>query len=107
MSHRLIRQFNLEATTAAVKTRHLRTRQDLGASVCRISGIEGDKPSILHPGIGILEGLGISLAQGLPGRIVCEVQRPCFRQQLATADVIVQEEAEPQEPSRPESAMMR
>jgi hypothetical protein len=36
-----------------------------------------------------------------------EIDRACWRQQIAPADVIVQEESEPQEPGRAEAGMMR
>ena len=45
--------------------------------------------------------------QGFAGRVTLKVERARRRQQLAAAEMVVEEEAEPQHPPGPEARMMR
>jgi hypothetical protein len=82
-------------------------RPDIRPAICRIAGIEDDKPGILHPAVGIFERPREQRLERFAGTITLEVKRPGGRQKPAPAQVIVEQQPQPQQPGRPQAAMMR
>ena len=71
------------------------------AAVGGIAGIENHQAGIIDPAVGIFERLGISRPQSRANRISGKIDRRRARQPLAAAQVVVDEQAEAQEPGRP------
>lgn len=87
-------------------------RHDFGARhdgrplVGGVAGVQHHHPGIVDPAVGIFEGLGKQRLQRLAGRIAAHVEHRGRRQQLAAAKVVVEEEAEPDQPGRTDAALV-
>ena len=84
----------------AARADHLRAGPDRRAAVGGVAGVQRHQPRIVDPAVGIFERLAEQRLQRLAGRIAAHVQRPGRRQQFAPADVVVEEQAEPDQPGR-------
>ena len=79
---------------------------DLGAAVGGVAGVENDEAGIVDPAVGILEGAGVVRLEGPAGRVAAEVEAAGRRQDVAAAEVVVKEEAEPDDRPRPQAAVV-
>jgi hypothetical protein len=78
-------------------------RADVRAALGCVAGIERDEARILHPAIGILEALG---ELGLKNAVV-QPAHGGSGQAFAAAEMVVEKQAEPQQPSRAQAGVMR
>jgi len=92
---------------APLGTDNARARMDGSAAIGRIARVEHDEAGIVHPAVGIFEGRGIAGLERRPCRVVAQVEAARGRQQLAAAQMVVEEEAEAQHPGRTEPGMVR
>ena len=74
--------------------------QDLGAARAGVERVEDDQPRIVDPAVGVLEGLAVLGLERPAFRIAAQVEGAGRRQQLAAAQMVVEEQAEPDEPGR-------
>ncbi len=86
--------------------RDLRPRPDLRAAACGIAGIQDHKTGVVHPAVGIFVGAGETRLERRARGIAPQIEDAGFRQEPPSADMIVKEEAEPQDPGRPQSALI-
>src|SRR6185369_3072937 len=68
-----------------------RAGQDLRPALLRVEGVQRHQPRIIDAAIGIAEALGQGGLEGLAGGIAPEVEPARARQQLAPAQVVVEE----------------
>ena len=81
---------------------------DVGAAVGGVARGEHDEPRVVDEAVGIFEGARVSagcerMADGVGG----EIDRAGRRQQVAPADMVVKEQAEPQQPGRAQAGVVR
>ncbi len=69
---------------------------DPGAALRRAHRVEHNQPGIVDAAIGIFESTRILRLERPAGRIVMQVERRRRRQFVTAADVVVEEQAEPQ-----------
>ena len=85
-----------------------RTGVDFGAAIRRIPRGEHHQPRVIDKAVGIFECPGEAVRHQGPSDLVPgQVDRTGRRQQVATADMVVKEQPEPQQPGRPQPGMMR
>ena len=81
--------------------------QYLGTVLTRVHGVQYHEPRILHPAVGIDEGLAEPGLEGLPGRMPAKIDALGARQEFAPAQVIVEEQAEADDPGGPQALVVR
>ena len=91
----------------AARADDLRAGADHGAAIGRVAGVQHHQTRIVDPAVRIFESLRKQRLQRLAGRIAAHVERPGRRQQLAAADVVVEEQAEPDQPGRAQALGVR
>src|SRR5689334_8363649 len=72
-----------------------------------VDGVENNQARIVDPTVGIFESEAIARLQGLPGGIAGEVERFGRRQDATTTEMVVEEQAETEQPARPEALVVR
>ncbi len=78
-----------------------RTGADFGAAIGRVARGENHKPRVVDEAIGIFEAPGVAVGnQRLSDLVVRKIDRARRRQQMPAADMVVKEQAEPQQPGR-------
>ena len=81
---------------------------DLGAAIGRIARGQHHQARVVDEAVGIFEALGVAVGdQGLAHLVMGEIDRAGRRQQIPAADMVVQEQPEPQQPGRPQPGMVR
>ena len=78
-----------------------RSGSDDGTAVGRIAGIQHDEAGIVHPAIRIFERPAETRLQWCSRRILAQIEHARGRQAASPADMVVEKEAQPQEPDRP------
>ena len=68
---------------------HLGPQEQLCAALFCVAGIQHHQPGILYPDIGIFIAACDPIPQRRPRRVARQVQRPCRRQDMPPAQVIV------------------
>jgi hypothetical protein len=71
-----------------------RAGADIGAAVGGVAGVEHDEARIVDPAVGIFEALRRAGFSGAPAGHPAQIERRGRRQQLAAADMVVEEQAE-------------
>ena len=81
---------------------------DHGTAVGGIARGQHHEAGVIDEAIGIFEAAGKAAGrQRPPDLITRQIERAGRRQQLAAADMIVEEQSQPQQPCRPQAAMVR
>ena len=81
---------------------------NLGAAIGGIARSQRDQPRVVDEAVGIFEALGVAPGdQRLADHVAGQIERARRGQQVPAADVIVEEEAEPQQPGRAQAGMVR
>ena len=73
------------------------------AALRRVDGVQDDEARIVDPAVGIFEAARELRLQRLARRVARQVERARRRQELAPAEMVVEEEAEPDQPGRPQA----
>ena len=84
----------------------LMARKDQRTACLGIGRVEHDETRIIDPAIGIFERLGENRLQWPAGRILPEIEHLGGRQKLPAAQVIVEEQPEPDHPGRADAALL-
>ena len=80
---------------------------DIRAERRRIARGQHHQSRIVYPAVGIFEPMGELRTQRLACRIVAQVQSSCRRQDLPSAQMVVQKEPGADHPSWPQPGMVR
>src|SRR6185312_8365969 len=81
---------------------------NLGAAVRGIARVERHEPRIVDKAVGIFEAFGVAAAnQRTADRIMDEIDRARGREQMAPPDMVVEKEAEPEQPGWAQAGMVR
>ena len=81
---------------------------DLGAAIGRIARGEHDEARVIDEAVGILKAFAVAVGdQGFSHLVMDKIDRARRRQQMPAADMIVQEQPQPQQPGRPQSGVVR
>jgi hypothetical protein len=80
---------------------------NVGAASTRVARVEDHQPGVIDPTVGVLEAATEPPVQRLSELVSGQVQGLGRRQELAAADVVVEEQAEAQKPCRPLAAVVR
>ena len=81
---------------------------NLGAAVGSIARGQRDEPRVVDEAIGIFKALAVAARdQRLADHVARQIDRARRRQQVPAADMVVEEEAEPQQPGRAQAGVMR
>ena len=91
----------------ATRAGDLGARADRRAAVGRVARVQHHETRVVDPAVGILEGAREQRLQRLAGRVAAHVERLGRRQQLAPADMVVEEQAEPDQPGRTQALGVR
>ena len=83
-----------------LQPQHLRAGADVGAMIGGVAGIEDDQPGVIDPAVRIDIGGAKPRPQRRAGDMLAQVDRLRRRQRAAATDMIVEEEAEAQQPAR-------
>ncbi|OIQ67565.1 hypothetical protein GALL_508540 [mine drainage metagenome] len=81
--------------------------RDRGAAIGGIAGVQHHQAGIFHPAVGIFEAAGEFRLQNGAGGNVAQPQGAGGRQALASAQVVIQEQAQAQHPGRTQLVVMR
>ena len=84
----------------AIQSGAFRTSPDIGAAIGCVTGGERYQPGILNPAIGIGKSLFQALLQRIAAMIPEQIEALRRRKDVAPAEVIVEEQAETQQPGR-------
>ena len=85
-----------------------RAGADFGAAIGRIARGEHDEARVVDEAIGIFKTLGVAVGdQGLADLVMDEIDRARRRQQMPAADMVVQEQPQPEQPGRPQAGVVR
>src|SRR5215470_6987745 len=76
------------ATHGAAGGKAARARQDAGAALLCVEGVEDDEAGVVDPAVGIAEALGEGGPQRLADGIAAEVEAARPRQLLAAAEMV-------------------
>jgi hypothetical protein len=83
-------------------------RADIGAAVGRVARGQHHEAGVVDEAVGIFKAPGVAIGDQRPAdRVLRQVHRTGRRQEMAAADMVVQEQPEPQQPGRPEPGVMR
>jgi hypothetical protein len=102
-----VAQFDQPMVAVAPRRDHLGAQADVRPAPRRVHGVEDDEPRIVHPAVGIFEAAAVVRLERRPGRIAREVERARRGQDLASAEMIVEEQPEPDQQGRAQRAVMR
>ena len=72
-----------------------------------VAGVEHDQARVLHPAVGVLERPPVARLQRGAARVPGEVHARRGRQQRSPADVVVEEETQPDQPPGPQPVVVR
>ena len=92
---------------AALGAQAARARADQRAALGGIERIEHDQAGIVGLAIGIFETVAIACLQRRAERVARQIDGAGRRQDFAAAEMVVDEEAEPQEPARAQARLQR
>jgi len=81
--------------------------QHRGAVFRRVAGVEDHQPRIVHPAVRIFKAGAETGGERRACRVAAEVHRARRGQQAAPADVIVEEQPQPQQPARAQALHVR
>ena len=81
---------------------------DFGAAIGGIARGEHDEARVVDEAVGIFKALGVAVGdQRLSDLVAGEIDRARRRQQIAAADMVVEEQPEAQQPGRAQPGMVR
>ena len=80
---------------------------DFRPAVGGIPGIERHKPRVFHPAIGILIGMGKFRLERLAGDVAVQVNAARRRQNLAPAEMVIEEKPKADEGPWPQALVVR
>ena len=80
---------------------------DHGAALGGVERVQHDEPRIVNPAIGILEAVLVAALERLADDVVGEIERMRRRQDLAAAEMIVDEQPQPQHQRRAHAGLRR
>ena len=81
---------------------------DFGAAIGGIARGEHDEARVVDEAVGIFKALGVAVGdQRLADLVMREIDRTRRRQQLTAADMVVQEQPQPQQPGRTQARVVR
>ncbi len=92
---------------AALGADQPRAGADIGAALGGVERVEHDEARVIHPAVGKLEPGAEDPLHGLADRIVGEIDGARRRQHLAAAEMVVDEQAEPQQQRRAPAGQRR
>ncbi len=86
----------------AVGAREFGARADDRAALGRIDRVEHHKARIVDPAVRVDEALAERALQGLADHVMGEIEHLRAGQDVASAEMVVEEQPEPQHPGRPQ-----
>jgi hypothetical protein len=102
-----VAQYHAPMLALAARRDALDPGQHLGAALTRVHRVQDHQARVLHPAVGIDEGPAqVGLERGARG-MSAQIDGLRGRQQLAPAEVVVEEESEPDHPGRPQPLVVR
>ena len=85
-----------------------RAGADLGAAIGGVARGQHHEARVVDEAVGIFEAFGVAVGdQRLADLVAGEIDRAGRRQQVPAADMVVEEQAEPQQPGRAQPGMVR
>ncbi len=100
-------QVNRPAIGPAHQPNRAVARQDQRAAPRRIAGVQHHHPRIIDPAIAIFEPMGKAGVQRRARRVLGQLQPPRRRQQFAPANMVIQEQPQPDQPARAQFRVVR
>ena len=95
-----VQKLRLPAAAVTAEARAAGAGQNRGAALLGVERVQDHEAGIVDPAVGIFEGTAeLGLERGA-GRVAAQVERAGRRQALAAAKVVVEEQAEADQPSR-------
>ncbi len=81
---------------------------DVGAAIGGVARGQHHQPRVIDEAVGIFEALCVAAGdEGMADGVAGEIDRAGRRQQIAAADMVVKEQAEPQQPGRAQAGVVR
>ncbi len=100
-------QRRLPARAAARERHALGAGSNVGPPRKRVASVEHHQTRVLHPAIGVFERPAIALLQRSSAHVPAEIDARARRQQRSPAEVVVEEQAQPDHPPGSKPGMMR
>src|SRR5207253_3911822 len=88
---------------ATLRANAARARTNVGAALARVERVEHDQARIVRPTVRIFESMRISLLERRSENPMSEIDAAGCGQNAAAAEMIIDEEAQPQHPERAHS----
>ena len=102
-----VRQRRLPVRAAARERDAFGAGAHVRAPQMRIAGVEHHQARVLHPAIRVLVPPAIVLLQRASARVPAQIDARARRQPLAPAEVVVEEQAQPDHPPGPQPGVVR